>query len=285
MLQLLQTDHFFEVNPTDPAEFKALHRTFRTDPVFNWGAKIAGNLNMIHLLTIYPGTSGSGGNGTYKPGLTFCGAVFIERELFQKANEGSFLNNTLLRADIFYMIRGNTIDYESLHENALNSEVPAATSQGKLATSWVNLNIVGRYRYKRSSKWDPYVGLGASTSLLLGAKLNLAKYEWKKYNPDDGTVAAGSSYSGPSVDIKSAYKSFPIYGVAVWGVNTKFGALYFNFEARYQYGFGNVINNEARTIPDLWEYGITLNDYKQSNVVIAAGVTIPYFKPKKLTSK
>src|SRR6185503_8750501 len=44
MLELLKTDHFFEINPAlDPAEFIALYKKHRTTPLFRVGAKFLVN--------------------------------------------------------------------------------------------------------------------------------------------------------------------------------------------------------------------------------------------------
>src|SRR5688572_13888746 len=47
MLKLLEADHFFKVNEAvDPAEFIALYKTFRVDPLFRIGFKVGPTATM-----------------------------------------------------------------------------------------------------------------------------------------------------------------------------------------------------------------------------------------------
>jgi hypothetical protein len=232
--------------------------------------------------------SGSAGKGKYLPGVSFAGGVFAEREFFPKAKEGGFLSNTLVRAEIFYLSRGTNISFDRLWSKVTAEEFESAISGGKIAASWLDLNIVARYRYNRKSLWDPYVGIAGGISYLLSASLNLAKFEQKssvKDGNDITGITAGNSFSGPSVDVKQAYYPLTQSASVVWGVNRKVGQLYFNVEGRYQYGFSNLITEENRTVSDMTEYAFTFNDFNQSNVIICIGVTIPQFSPKKLSKK
>jgi hypothetical protein len=281
MLGILDTDKFFVINPTDPAEFKALYRTFRTEPIFNWGLRVGGNLNMFHIQKVYSTASESAGHGKYKMGGSITGGAFIEKEPFPMAK--GFLRNTFVRIEGYYVLRSNTIKYDRLWSNQTNTSLPAATSEGKVSNAWIDINAIVRYRYNRGSLWDPYFGLGPGVGLLMGAKLNLAKFEWKEVA--EGGVAAGSSYSGPSVEINSAFVALPVNASIVWGVNRRFGGIYFNVEARYQYGFNNLINPSNRTIFDVNQYAFTFNDFNQSTFIINVGVTVPKFSPKKLSKK
>jgi hypothetical protein len=289
MLGLLNADHFFVLNPTDPAEFQALYRTFRTEPVFAYGVKLGGGTNFLSLMKAYNVGSESIGNTKYGVGFSFCAGAFIEKEFFPNFPEKNFLRNTLLRADAYYSLRNSTITNNNLWTFATDNERESGIFTGKLASSWIDFNILLKYRYNRKSSWDPYIGIGPGISFLVNSKINQAKLERKTrlVNADGTTekITASNSYSGPSVEIKSAYKSLPQSVSLVWGVNKRFGAFYINMEGRFQYGLGNLISKENRTIPDLIDYSMTINDHRQSNLIVNLGVTLPKFTPKKLTKK
>src|SRR6478609_4999917 len=69
MLKLLQTDHYYEVNlKDDPAEFIALYRTFRTDPIYRIGAKIGANASQPNVKSYLPSNDGT---SKYDLGIAF----------------------------------------------------------------------------------------------------------------------------------------------------------------------------------------------------------------------
>ena len=81
MLKLLQTDHFFQINPTlDPAEFKSLYKKFRTEPVFKLGIKAGLNVTQNNALAYnFVGSSGAG-FGKYGLSPSFNVIVSFEKE-------------------------------------------------------------------------------------------------------------------------------------------------------------------------------------------------------------
>lgn len=289
MLELLKTDHFYKPNDlSDPAEYLALFKTFRTEPVFAFGGKVGANLNMTHILQNYYIWGSSPGNGKYKPGVSLSAGAFIEKEFFPNVSDKNPLKYTVLRAEPFYHIRGFTLDNPSVATFASSPGLSAATGFSKISTAWLDLNLILRVRYKPKSQWDPYVGIGPGFSLLLSAKANQAKHGFKRriVERDGISTVESTSYSGPSVDVSSSYHPLTTTFSAVWGVNRRAGAFYVNAEVRYQYGFFNLIDTENRTQEELaFSYGMVLNDYRQSNIILCAGITYPYFNPKKLIRK
>lgn len=76
MLQLLQTDHYFEINEAiDPAEFVALYKTFRTTPIYRIGLKAG-------AVTSQPNVTSSDvaneGTGVYDNRFSFLAGVSAE---------------------------------------------------------------------------------------------------------------------------------------------------------------------------------------------------------------
>ena len=275
MLGLLRTDHFFEVNTTDPAEFHALYNTFRTEPILSFGFRAGGNLMLPGIMKNYYIAEASKGNGKYKPGGNISLGGFVEKEFFPKSRSG-FLRNTVLRAEAFYMVRSFKMDFPEVYTNITTGNI-AGEVEAKSISQWLDVNFILRYRYNNDSPWDPYFGIGPGVSYLLKYSLNLAKVE--RLKPDGKTSSA--AYSGPSIDASSAFHSLSQSASAVWGINRRFGEFYINLEGRFQFGLYNLVDPKNRTFPESLDYGLTLNDYRQSNVILVAGITMPFFKPKK----
>jgi Outer membrane protein beta-barrel domain len=276
MLQLLQTDHFYKPDPvTDPAEYMALFSTFRTDPIISFGGKVGGSMTMPGIIQTVPAAQ-IGGNGKYKPGVSFIGGFFAEKELFPRS-KSDLLKNTLVLGEIFYHLRPFKIDNPELLKNARTLN-PAAAFSGKSLSQWLDLNIMLRYRLKPKSNFDWYVGAGPGLSYLLSYRVDLG--QTPRFNAADnisGTV------TGAAVDASNSFNKIAQTVTALGGLKFRFGEIYINAEGRYQFGLFNLVNNKNRFREDLaLKYGVTFNDYRQSNVILNIGVTYPYFKPKKI---
>jgi hypothetical protein len=309
MLGLLRADHFFEVNKaSDPAEFQALYKTFRSFPVLAFGGRIASNLNLTHLQSNYYVWSDAKGQAKYSPNFSIGLGLFAEKELFAKTSESNFLHWTTTRLEFFYHNRNFNIKNPKMetYKTDINLTDGAPTvgltavksDEARTKTGWIDANAIMRYRFRPKGAWDPYVGIGPGFSYLLSAKITTAKLGREKMIDtdvgDNTRTVPSDSYSGPEietgnqpteVDVKDTFNPTVLSAIAILGVNRRAGAFYINAEIRYQYGFGNRINAENRSIPQLLDYGIIFNDYSFSNVQAVAGITFPYFKPKKLTKR
>lgn len=282
MLRLLKTDHFYTYDPTDPAEYIALFNTFRTQPVLSFGGKVGFTTTFAHLIQNYPVGGQSNGQGKYKPGYSVMGGGFVEKELFY--NSKSFLKRTVALAEVFIHLKPNTIEYPQLFVNQVDGQ-SSATSAFKAKSTWFDLNLIMRYRLSRNidkpSTFDPYIGFGPSFSYL-------GKYVWdlpqtQNLNLEDNITA---TVTGPAVDVKSAYNNLTTSLVAMGGIKIRFGEIYLNAEARYQFGLSNLVNPENRTVKGLtYNYYVNINDYRQSNIILNVGVTYPKFVPKKKKKK
>jgi hypothetical protein len=278
MLRLLKTDHFYtpDIN-ADPAEYMALYNTFRTHPVLSFGGKVGFTTTFAHLMQNYPVGGESIGQGKYKPGYSVLGGGFVEKEFF--ANSKSFLKNTVAMAEVFIHLRPNTIQYPQLFTNAVDGD-PSSTADFKTKSTWWDLNLIMRYRLAPKHVLDPYIGLGPGISYL-GA------YNWEpqtqNLNIEENTTATVTS---TAVDTRSAYTNLTYSVTAMGGIKFRFGEIYLNAEARYQFGLYNIVDPKNRTVDGLtYNYHVNINDYRQSNLVLNVGVTYPKFSPKKKKKK
>jgi hypothetical protein len=287
MLGLLDADHFFVLNPTDPAEFQALYKTFRTEPIFSYGVKAGANYTMSHITQNYYVWANAKGEAKYSGGINFSVGAFIEKELFPKKNEKSFLRWTTIRFEPFFHIKAFKIKNPlmEIYKTDPGDGVTAVSSEVKSVSNWLDLNINLRYRFNHESTWDPYFGLGPGMTILLASKVTPAKVERAKLQEGSATVTS-DSYSGPEIDAKSAFNSIGYSLTALYGVNKRFGAFYINAELRYQYGLNNLISPTDRFVTGLTdEYGVYFNDFNQSSILMVFGITVPNFQPKKLSKR
>jgi hypothetical protein len=279
MLELLRTDHFYKPDQSsDPAEFLALYGTFRTDPVLSISGRFGGTLTLPTLLTVYTATPFV--NGKFTPGVSWQASLAVEKEFFSKSK--SFLKNTELIGDIMYVSRTFGQKDEELYFNT-PSNLLAGRNEYKSKSSWLDLNVLLKYRLKKDSKIDPYVGAGYGLSMLLTYDIDLIQTQ--RFRGDDGSTLT-ATVTGPSIDMYNSFHTFASTATALGGIKTKLGAIYLLFEGRAQFGLNNLIKEESRTNQELvMDYHKQLNDYRQSNFSINIGVTYPYFKPKKLSRK
>lgn len=280
MLQLLKTDHFYDPDENaDPAEYLALYNTFRTHPILSYGLKVGATATFAHLLKNYAVGGQALGQGKYLPGYSVVGGAFVERELFPNATK-KVLPNLVALAEVFVHLRPNKITSGQLYINPKTGE-SSGQAEFKAKSTWLDLNLILRYRLNKDHKFDPYIGIGPSISYLLGYNWDLPQTQ-----PLDNNGQIESTVTGRATDVKSAYNKITNSITVMGGGRVRLGEFYFNVEARYQYGLYNIVNPKNRFVEELvMKYATSINDYRQSNFVINVGATIPQFVPKKKKKK
>jgi hypothetical protein len=272
MLKLLETEHFFEVNPAiDPAEFVALYNKFRHDPLFRYGIKIGGNVTTPNVSQYYNIGSTAGGMGTY----TLAGNIQITA-MFEK--DFPKINKMLVLApEIGWVNRNYGYENPNLGVSDGGSIGTGSVSNQVFAIkqSWLDLNAIVQYKLESTIQRQLYVGLGPGASMLLSST--------NQASTTIGTGANKYTVTGPAVDDSKSYNKFVYSVTLVAGAKLKVGELYLNADIRYQYGFSNVVNSATRTNPEIaYDYQGRYNDYRMSNIMVNIGVLIPNFSPKKL---
>jgi hypothetical protein len=271
MRLLLETDNYFAPNEAvDPAEFVALYRTFRTTPIFGMGFKVGPNVTFPTVTNNYYVGNTASGTGKYKQKIGIQLGFLFEKDFFANS-KSSFLRKTTFSPEILYTTRSFTYGAEGIF---LNDSV-AAKSVAKIANtykqSWLDLNLILQYKVK-NHKLNPYVGIGPGFSYLLAAD-----------NQQSFVLEAGSTVSGPDVNLKKSFNNIVYSVIGVAGGKIRVGSFYITGEIRFQYGLSNVINPKKRTNNEnVFDYASQLNDFKQSNAALNFGIMYPFFKPKKL---
>lgn len=282
MTGILKTDHFFEPSNADPAEFKALYATFRTAPVISGMIKVGPNLTMPHILKYFPTTS-TEGKGRYKPGVSFNVGVGAEKQFFPKAKMG-LLRNSVLGAEVMLHSRSFGYQNDELFRNLPSDATASKTADKafKYKSTWWNLNLYLRYRLNPNNKWDPYVGIGPSFNYLSKYRVDLPQTQFLK---SDGETIS-STATGPAVDVLEQFNKLATAVMIMGGGKIRLGDFYLLGEIRYQFGLNNTVNPENRTNQALTnDYGVTIHDHRQGDVMLMVGAIVPIFSPKKQTKK
>jgi hypothetical protein len=272
MLKLLETDHFYQVNETiDPAEFIALYKKFRHDPVFRVGLKVGVNATQPQVQEYYNVGSQAGGSGKYSLAVGFNVMLAFEKDL------GGKFKKFIVAPEVAFVSRTFSYANPNLNFSDKRPDSTVSTQQFSFSQTWVDVNGVVQYRLKAKNPINSYayIGLGPSVSILLGSKNQPAT--------TFGAGSNGSTITGAQVDDRLSYNNLAYSIVLTAGVKKRIGELYITGDIRYQYGLSNVVNNASRTNEVIgFDYGGSYNNYRMNNLMIQIGVLFPRFVPKKL---
>jgi len=269
MLELLNADHFFKPNDAvDPAEFIALYRKFRVDPLFRVGIRLGPSLTMPAIQETFYVGSDAQGNGKFAPKVGFSLGLAFEKDF------PGFIKNFSIAPEIVFITRSHSYSNPTLtindNENALTPEV-FSQDPNLLKQSWLDLNLLVQYKLNES-KFNPYVSVGPGIGYLLSSSNNIST-----------KVEGEGAITGSDIDTKSSYKSFAYSAIIAVGSKIRLGGFYLTGDIRYQYGINNVVDESNRSNPEaVFDYGYVPPNYRQNNFTVNVGLVIPYFSPKKL---
>ncbi|MEK6781634.1 MAG: porin family protein [Bacteroidota bacterium] len=266
MLELLNSDHFFSPNDAvDPAEFIALYRKFRVNPLFRVGFRLGPSATMPAIReTFYVGSSAQG-NGKFAPKVGFSLGLVFEKDF------PAFIKNFSIAPEIVFISRSYNYTNPTL---AVSDETGATTisqDQNLVKQNWLDLNPLIQYKFKEN-KFNPYVSIGPGISYLLNSSWEIATQ-----------VEGQGAVTGSAVDSKTVYNPLSYSVIVAVGSKIRLGGFYLTGDIRYQYGLNNVVNESNRSNNEaLFDYGFVPPNYSHNNLTINAGLVIPYFSPKKL---
>jgi len=259
MLNLLNTDHYFEVNPaTDPAEFIALYKTFRTKPIYRLGGKIGANASQPNVSTSVQANDGS---SKYKYGIGVQLSIVAEIPINDKLT---------LNTELGYQQRTFT------YTNEVNFTGDTVyTTTAKESQSWLSLPVSLQYQFN-AVKFKPFVSVGVQGDYLLNDAIG-AQRSRKGFAVDQKTF-----------DVKPQRQTFNISALIAAGVHLKLGGGFVTAEVRYLYGITKI--NSTKTAFDVndhlpFDYGYADNTFRLNTLAVQAGYVYNIFNPKKLRSK
>ncbi|MBX7124728.1 MAG: PorT family protein [Cyclobacteriaceae bacterium] len=275
MLNLLNADPFFEVNPdVDPAEFIALYGKFRTKPLFRVAFRGGANASAPALVSDYYVASAAPGNGKYKPGYGFQAGLTFEKDF---TDGPQWLRGFTLAPELMYSIRKFVYTNPTMFVNDSDPTKANTGILGNFSQSWFDVNGIVQYRiFKNNKTWigtlNPYIGMGPGFSYLLGSAF-----------PFTTSRDNGFTVTGANVDSKENFRAMAYSLVLTSGMKYKFGSIYLLADVRVQIGLSNVVNADKRSNAVLVrDYGYTFPDYRQNTLSFTVGLQYPYFNPKKL---
>lgn len=222
MLNILNADPEFKPNDNiDPAEFVALWRTFRTEPVYRLGVKAGANTTSPNVHSYTPLNEGT---ENYDYGFGFQAGFTGEIAIF---NDLLFLN-----PELYYNIKSFKVN-NSFFEGDQNTT-------GSVKLSWISLPVSVQYplpigRDKIDTKWTPYVSGGISFDYLLGVKTDLTT----EIN-DQSDVATTTTGS----EAKLQYASFNFAPIISAGVKGKVKKAEIVAEIRYNFGVATIFDKQ-----------------------------------------
>lgn len=259
MLNLLRTDHYFEINPsTDPAEFIALYNTFRTQPVYRIGGKLGVNATLPNVVKAVEANEGKS-EYTSKIGFQL-----------HAVGEIPVAKNLTLSPELGFIQRSfgykNTVSFTdtTFTTNATEKQV------------WISLPVSIQYQFS-SIKFKPYVAIGFETDYLLNSSFVGSR-----------TRQGYQFIEEKSFDLKPYREKLNFSVLAAGGVHIPLSGGLITAEVRVLYGITpvNSENTAFSVDPNLpFEYGYADSLFKLNSISITAGYVYNIFNPKKLNSR
>ncbi len=219
MLNILKTDPEFKPNDNiDPAEFVALWRTFRTEPVYRLGVKVGANATQPN---VHSYTALNEGSEDYAYSYGFQGGVTMEIAIFN--------DKLTLNPELYFQTKSFKVNNSFFDENQ--------TTLGKVTLRSISLPVSLQYplpigKKKPDTKWMPYAGAGIATDLLLGVVTDL-----------ETTVNKQSPVNTNTTE-KSQYKAFNFAPIVSLGVKGKVKKAEIVAEIRYNFGASTIFDQQ-----------------------------------------
>lgn len=266
MLNILNTDHYFEVNPAiDPAEFVALYNTFRTRPIYRFGAKLGVNAtrpNVVESASAVELAEGS----EYK---------FLVGFQFGAAADLPITNKLTLHGDLLFQQKKFQLNLKVDRGVDDNGEKLINSFEGTENQTWLSLPITIEYKFLEK-KFNPYIAGGVSVDYRLGSKITSQRSRENETSIEEKTY-----------DFKPQRTAFNISAVGAAGVKLRMAGGFFVAEARFVYGLTQVSSKETayKNTQYALEQGYADSVFKLTSLEVTGSYIQNIFNPKKLKRK
>jgi len=265
MLKILQTDPYFIINPVvDPAEFVALYKTFRRNPIYRIGATLGGNFTQPNVQEILNTTEGS---AEYKAKFGFQFGISADYPL-------TFISDRLtLHGDLIFQPKKFELTTKTNQgDGDINSTVATESQQ------WVSFPVSFQFNLLKQNdlaprKYNPYVALGFSTDFRISSEIDAER-----------TRGGEASIEPKKFELKTQRENINLSILCAAGVKTRFAGGLIGLEVRYIYGLTDV-NSEETAYDDKNQYltyGLPNPIFKMNSLAFAVTYVQNIFKPKKL---
>ncbi|HEY9004550.1 porin family protein [Ohtaekwangia sp.] len=259
MLNLLRTDHYFEINrTTDPAEFIALYNTFRTKPIYRIGGRIGVNATSPNVVAAVKANDGKS---------KYASKIGIQVHL---TSEVPLTDHLSLNPELGFVQR--KFEYTNKVEFTDTTFTTAAVE----TQNWLTLPVSLRYQFT-SLSFKPYVAVGVEGDYLLASSLTGSR-----------TRKGYQFIEEKSFDMKLNREKFNVSAIISAGAQFKLGGGFIITEVRFLYGITKVNSVKAgygidSSLP--FEYGYADSIYKLNSLSVTAGYVHNIFNPKKLNKR
>jgi len=265
MLNILKTDPEFKPNDNiDPAEFVALWRTFRTEPVYRLGVKVGANATQPN---VHQYTALNEGTEDYSYGYGFQVGVSGEIAIF---------NDLLtLNPEIYFQSKSFKVNNRFFEDYQ--------KTDGTISLKSVSIPISVQYalpfgKKKIDSKWVPYIGAGIAVDLLLGVATDL-QTEVREQSQIN-TITDGKTG-------KSQYKAINIAPIISAGVKGRIKKAEFIAEIRYNYGASTIFDKKKLYDSQSEVFGNKFihGPFSLNTLSVSFGYLLNKYIPKKKTTR
>ncbi|HZY83164.1 MAG TPA: porin family protein [Cyclobacteriaceae bacterium] len=264
MLNILNTDPEFKPNDNiDPAEFVALWRTFRTEPVYRLGVKAGANATQPNVHSYTPSNEGT---ESYAYGIGFQAGASAEIAIF---NDKLFLNPELYYTNKAFKV-DNTFFEGDQH------------TTGTIKMNWVSLPVSVQYpirvgQNKIDPKWVPYVSAGIAVDYLISVSSDLRTEITDQ--SDVPTVISGK-------EAKGQYASFNFAPIVSAGVKGKVKKAEIVAEIRYNFGAATIFNEQKLYESQLEVFGnkFVHGPFSLNTLSVSFGYLLNKYIPRKKTT-
>jgi opacity protein-like surface antigen len=268
MLNLLRTNHYFEIKEeSDPAEFVALYRTFRTDPVYRIGLKLGANATMPNVVSYLPSNELP---SEYDYGFAFQSGFALDIPLARLSRK------LTLHPELVFQLKSFKYTNEGAYDDVDADGNPFSRSfetNGVERQTWISLPVSLQYELFEK-RYKPYAGLGVSADYLLAATNTFRR-----------TKEDATSLDEQSLDLKDSRNAVNISAILSAGVKFRVTGGFATLEMRYAYGLSQINSKEKiyNNIDKVNPTGgyvdgiIRLNSFS-----VTIGYMYNHFNPKKI---
>jgi len=262
MLDLLRTDHYFQINQsTDPAEFVALYKTFRTAPIYRIGGKLGANASQPNVVSFVPANDGT---SKYSYGIGFQAAITADIPLNDKLT---------LNPELAFILKNFDYENTATYTEQISQQPRKFTTTGKERQAWVSLPVMMQYRIMKN-RFNPYIAAGLSADYLINCSNEFRR-----------TKEQAASLEQTSIDIALERKKFNASLMLAAGAKLNVSGGFFLTEIRYSYGLTNV--NGKENVYSLFDKTFPTSGYvdgifKVNSLSVTVGYVYNIFHPKKL---
>lgn len=278
MLNLLRTDHFFEINEdVDPAEFVSLYNKFRTQSLFRGGVKIGPTFNTASPMSDSFIGAASSGTGSYSLGVGFNIGLVFEKDFFPSKVDAKGAGRFTIAPEANFAIRSFKETSTQFIKDGVTGDEVIADSEEKIKLSWIEVNPLVKFRIpkrEQDGRFEPFLVGGPGVNLVLKAQLTNGQL-----NRNDGA----GTVTGAAVNIKDSFRPLNFSAIVGAGAKVRVGGIFITGDVRVQYGLSNLIDPSSRTNSEAaFDYSYVPNDSRLNSIMINLGVQYAYFNPKKL---